>query len=290
MLTNQHLIQAFEAAGAERGLVYLGVPITSGRREIDLLRRLGVASAELRRCHADRWRKEVLEPNEEDAAICAAKARAVANGELIVDPSRMAVAGWEPDDYNRFWTSLLKKYATRIVAAPGWEFSKGARGEIGYAITVGLPVVNLDGEPLTVQELRAIDASARQALLDEGWADVEVDGHLPSMDCAPRLERGAASQAFDWLVRERVYQVGKFGIEDDDEHTREGLGQDAWWSRQLSSYYHRPRILTLDTLVGRQALAKFAATACGLLESAIRVHGRLPEPGVPSGHVTPADD
>lgn len=92
-----------------------------------------------------------------------------------------------------------------------------------------------------------------------------------------------------WLSDERSYQVGKFGIESDDEHveTFNLLGDDPrpdnWWDDQLQNYYHRAKILSLQTPNGRQALAKFVATAVGMLEACVRVYGPLPEPGVTSG-------
>lgn len=291
VLTNQHLLQAFEAAGANHGLVYLSVPITSGRLEIAILDELGLSSEEFHRQHPDRWRDEVIRPNEEQARIIAEKVRASSPGVLVVDPSRMAVAGWEQDDYNGLWMKLLEEYATQVVASPGWHLSRGARGEVGYAISLGLPVVDLDGNSLSRDRVEALDTAAREELMARGWASTRVAEYLPPLICdsVPRLGTSAASQAFDWLVRERAYQVRKFGTELDDQHTREGLDDDGWWWRQLTSYYHRARVLGLQTGVGRQALAKFAATACGLLESVVRVHGPLPPPGVPSGQVTGPD-
>lgn len=101
-----------------------------------------------------------------------------------------------------------------------------------------------------------------------------------------------AAATFEWLQKERAYQVGKFGIELDDVHTNEGIGKESWWQDQIGMYMHRANLLTLDNILGRQALAKAVATACGMLESVIRTHGRLPAPGVSSGNVdsTPTRD
>lgn len=95
----------------------------------------------------------------------------------------------------------------------------------------------------------------------------------------------SATKAFKWLQDERAYQIGKFGIELDDQHTTEGIGKDSWWQNQIGMYMHRANLLTLDNPLGRQALAKAVATACGMLESAIRTYGDLPAPGVSSGNV-----
>ena len=285
MLTNRHLLQAFEAAGAAAGTIYLSVPITSGRREIAILQELGIGSREFRSKYPDRWRDEVIRPNEGEALMFADKVRADAAGLLVVDPSRMTVTGWDQDDYNGFWVRLLERYAVQVAAAPGWEFSKGARGEVGAAVALGLPVVDIDGRTLARADLEAADRRARTALIQDGWAEKEVDAYLTAMNYVdpPRLQVSPASRVFEWLVEERAYQVHKFGTALDDEHTRNGLGDEGWWWRQLMNYYHRAGVLGCDAPVGRQALAKFVATACGLLESVVRVYGPLPPAGVPSG-------
>lgn len=88
-----------------------------------------------------------------------------------------------------------------------------------------------------------------------------------------------------WLAQERDYTVQKFGLELDDQHVRDWDYRDEsdWWNQQFDNYYTRAGVLGLDTLVGRQAFAKFVATAVGMLEAAVRVYGPLPLPGVPSG-------
>lgn len=287
MLTNEHLLQAFEAAGAGGGVIYVSVPITSGAREVALLQELGVSADELRRHHRRRWRSDVVDPNEDEAARHVEKVRAASSGRLVVDPSRLMVSGWSAEDYNGFWVKLMERHAEQVVVTPGWELSRGARAEVGYAVALGLPVLDIDGRALTLDDLAACDELARAGLRRTGWADDQVDAYLAPMDYVqrPDLPRSAASEVFDWLGRERQYQVAKFGTQLDDENTRAGLDEEGWWWRQLSTYYHRAGVLTLDNPLGRQALAKFAATACGLLESVARVHGPLPDPGVPSGEV-----
>jgi hypothetical protein len=93
------------------------------------------------------------------------------------------------------------------------------------------------------------------------------------------------SGALAWLVEEVRAQPVKFTSADDDAHTRDGLGDDSWWWQQLTNYYGRARVLGLETPLGRQALAKFVATAVALLDSVIRCHGPLPTPGHPSGEI-----
>lgn len=99
-----------------------------------------------------------------------------------------------------------------------------------------------------------------------------------------------AEYVLGWLRDERAYQIEKFGLEQDDQHTQEWAVlqtanefSESWWEKQFENYLGRASVIGLDTPNGRQALAKFVATAVGMLEAAIRLYGPLPEPGVPSG-------
>jgi len=287
VLTTDHLLQAFAAAGASAGILYVSVPITSGRREVTLLDELGTDVGSLRREHRRRWLEEVVAPNTREARALAERLRAEHRGTLVVDPAEMAVEGWAQDDYNAFWVVLMERHASLLAAGSGWELSRGARGEIGFGVALGLPIVDANGHALDIEDLRAMDRAAHDELAARGWPRSRIQAYLPALrfEDKPHLEPSAASQVFEWLIREREYQVQKFGTELDDEHTREGLGEASWWWRQLTTYYHRAHVLTLETPVGRQALAKFTATACGLLESVVRRFGPLPPPGVSSGEL-----
>jgi hypothetical protein len=47
VITNEHLLQAFSAAGADDGIVYMSTSITSGRRLFELSKSTGIAPEDL---------------------------------------------------------------------------------------------------------------------------------------------------------------------------------------------------------------------------------------------------
>lgn len=291
------VLEAFEAAGAEAGVVYVTVPITSGRREFALLHELDCSRDRLRTQFRDRWLDEVVRPNEEDARLYVQQVRSTFACRLVIDPSRLHVAEWTQDDFDKLWTTLIERHGRVMVVTPEWAFSRGARLEVALALSLGIPMSDPWGNSLTRSDLAAMLQQAEVELREAGWSPESIRTLLPevipaeirkealAVEPPPPLFEIAATQAFAWLVAERRYQLDKFGVELDDEHTRQGLHQDGWWWRQLTNYFGRAHVLNLANPSGRQALAKFTATACGLLESAIRVYGELPEPGVPSGEL-----
>jgi hypothetical protein len=88
--------------------------------------------------------------------------------------------------------------------------------------------------------------------------------------------------ALTWIRDEHDYQTNKTSAETDDARTRDNSSAYLW-REKIDMYLNRAAVLGIDTDVGRQAVAKAAATAVGYLESVVRVHGSVPEPGVPSG-------
>jgi hypothetical protein len=288
VLSDEHLLQALCAAGVQgRNVVYVSAAITSGRREVNLLQKLGLHSPEaLRNSEPELWRHEVMEANERDAlanATLVREAQWVLRGHIVVDPSRMFVKGWDQDDYNHFWVRMMSEHVRYLVATPGWECSRGARTEVGYALTFSpaqLAVVDMDGSPLGVSTITSLAEAARAALFESGWSPQEVDSYLAPLALArPNLAPSPQSQTFDWLIDERRYQVRRFGSASDDQHLREdALDEDGWWSTQLQTYLERARAADPSDPAARTELAKFAATAVAAMESAIRVHGPIPRP------------
>ena len=84
--------------------------------------------------------------------------------------------------------------------------------------------------------------------------------------------------AIDWIKAEHdVYEGPKWDREEDDaKDTKQ-------WEDRITNYTHRAQVLGLDNPLGRQAVAKAAATAVAYLESIFRVYGSIPSPGFSSG-------
>lgn len=293
-------IQAFSAAGADRGVLYLSTPITTGLYEYELMDELGLERTDLRAKRQDDWLMHVVAANETDAAQQADRLTETwALGRLVINPARVKFSTWSQDEYDVLWSRLLKEFPTTVVPLPGWAYSRGARLEISLAVELGLAVLGLDGGRLTHDALLREVQRADNEIEERGWLRfapplprvlLSPDSTLSPQSGAETPDEAYARQVFVWLVRERGYQLKKFGTQLDDEHTEaSGLQADGWWSHQLQMYYHRAGVLGLEHLNGRQALAKYVATACGLLESVVRVHGWLPAPGLTSGNVVRED-
>lgn len=93
-----------------------------------------------------------------------------------------------------------------------------------------------------------------------------------------------------WIMRERrEYADRKYppGSPNYDARLADmranGIGPGSTEVVFLTNYLKRAELLGLDTLLGRQAFAKFVVTAFAILDRVVMAYGPLPEPGHPSG-------
>jgi hypothetical protein len=174
------ILQAFEAAGSYRGLIYVSVPITSGARELELLRALDIPRESIHEGGPNRgdWRQTVLHPNLEDALRFGETVRTWFPGELVVEPARFHVKGWTQADYSDLWTDLISQHAKTLVLAANWQFSRGARSEAATASLARVPLLDHLKQALTRDELVRIDRTARSQLASSGWTDDFIAAYL----------------------------------------------------------------------------------------------------------------
>jgi hypothetical protein len=177
------IVQALRSVAAADA-VYLVCPVGSGMRELDLMVGLRLFDqAAVRTMHRTRWRREVLEPNIADARAAADRVRARLKAALI-DPSWFDVSGYSQDDYDGLCENLIASCATRLVLAPGWAFSRGARVEVGLALRLGMPTEDLAGHPLSAAHLAALAEGGRQYAEAVGVPVEQLDVLLPPIEVA----------------------------------------------------------------------------------------------------------
>src|SRR5689334_7735620 len=119
--------------------VYVACPVSSGIRELELMRKLSRFDRnDLRRDYADEWRAAVLEPNKADARAAAADTRRRFAGRSVIDPSTFQLDGLDQHDYDELCEGIIRRHVGTLVLADGWRYSRGARVEAVLALTLGL--------------------------------------------------------------------------------------------------------------------------------------------------------
>ena len=175
-------MRLMEVVGAQVGVTYFSAPISTGLRDITLMRELGVSKQGLREQFPERYRNEVITPNSREAAKYAMMARQLGRGRLVVNPGALFMPGWNQPDYMRLWEETIRSYSLELVMAPGWELSTGARQEVVIALESLLPVYDIKGRELLAGDLMELDRRGRARLLKAGFAPEMVAEYLPEID------------------------------------------------------------------------------------------------------------
>lgn len=147
-LALQAALQAF-AAIRLRDAVYVACPVSSGRRELELMAELSLFDRErIRTEHSSRWRRDVLEPNKSDAAAAVAAARERHSDRSVINPAEFELDGLTQAHYDALCEEIIRCHVGRLVLADGWHLSRGARIEAVLALDLGLSVEDGNGESL----------------------------------------------------------------------------------------------------------------------------------------------
>src|SRR2546426_903606 len=117
-VTPNFLIDAFAACVSARSATYFSAPITSGRRDLDLVRKIGKSSATIdeatvedREAHA----REVIAANGTHARAVVSRLRQN-GGAVVIDPTAFpAIPGWTQQHWIQFWGAIIERYASQVV-------------------------------------------------------------------------------------------------------------------------------------------------------------------------------
>jgi hypothetical protein len=289
------ILDSLRCVNGLNGIVYVTVPITSGIREYKILKELGCSREELRSRYSDRWKSEVITPNEADAEAYAFMTQIQFPNKLVLNPAELRVEDWGQDNYTDMWNQVLTDFCDVLVITPDWSFSAGARGEVQEMVTLGRGVVDLFGRTVTANSLRDEDVAAREKLKTMGWTEDEVLSFLPPLKLphrsgavysTRRFEHAEWNLVAEWILKERRWQRQIDDFKDDDRTRLDGpRNKDGAWRQLLNKYMEKARSAGISTPEGGVALLSYVTISLAMMESVTRIYGPLPEPGVGSGHV-----
>ncbi|QFZ24249.1 DUF4406 domain-containing protein [Saccharothrix syringae] len=172
-------LQAF-ASIELKNAIYVACPISSGRRELDLM--LAASQFDRSVLRADlvhRWEREVLEPNRSDARAAATRTRARYPGHNVINPSEFNIDGLDQPGYDVLCERIIRGHVARIVLADGWEFSRGARVEALLGAELGLAFEDGAGRSMGEHDIWAACEKSEAALLDAGFPEDRMRDLLP---------------------------------------------------------------------------------------------------------------
>ncbi|HEU5159792.1 MAG TPA: DUF4406 domain-containing protein [Streptosporangiaceae bacterium] len=154
-------------ARGRRPIVYVSVPITSGRAYLEWHARHPGAA---RSGDDPVVRQSVISTNKRRAREVVGRLREALPG-VVIDPScLMDVPGWEQPHYHAFWIKVIERHADRVIFVDGWQYSVGCTIEFAAAVRLGIPILT---ERLATLDVATGLELVRAAL--EEYASAQVD-------------------------------------------------------------------------------------------------------------------
>lgn len=183
MIERKHLLQAFKCAIGEKEATYVSGPITTGPRFIEWYLLSGHSLELDNNIYQINKLKSVLVPNESDIFEAAKTLRNRFSGPVI-EPASLHIPSWTQKEYYLFWTELMRRFVSRVVALDGWQYSIGCVIEFHHAIECGIQVESVDGMTLNAKK-------ASKLILDAA-EDIELRGS--SFELLKRMAQRLKSQ------------------------------------------------------------------------------------------------
>lgn len=148
------MLEVYKSVADSTDVLYCSAPITSGRRYIEWLERIGECFADLDgvdNSHREAHYNEVIEPNRTHAQQFIQKLRARSCC-IVVDPTALpSLPGWSQPDWRSFWGKVIERYATEAFFINDWQYSNGCVYEFWVAHSKGIPVFSEDKQLLTLK-------------------------------------------------------------------------------------------------------------------------------------------
>ena len=147
-----------------RTAIYVSAPITTGKRLLEWRQNQNGLPPEVTQEHQRHLQKLVLEANLADALELIRSLREGSGG-LYIDPSALpTIDGWTQSDFRHLWSSVIERYAQKVIFLDGWQFSDGCALEFLVAQRSGISTVSQALAPITLAEgTRAIQAAITEA-------------------------------------------------------------------------------------------------------------------------------
>lgn len=184
------ILEAFKCLVDGVDALYVGAPITGGRRFLSWYDARGRRLADTDPAYDEELRTAVIEPNCEAGRVLAGALRRQTQG-IVIDPTRFFLDHWSQPHYHELWCEVIRRFATAVHFADGWWLSVGCAIEFATAIEHDVPTYEGRDSPLS--------APRGRDLLQEGVRNIDRLG-APS-DTLVRLAKRVEALAMQEKVK-----------------------------------------------------------------------------------------
>ena len=128
------ILTAFGSILEKRSAYYLSVPITSGKRYMEMRHLSG--SGEGSREDSDNLRAQLIQLSRVQTEPFVRHLRSQLSS-CVIDPTAIELPNWDQADYHVFWASVIERYVHTVIFTEDWHYSRGCIYEYLTAIETG---------------------------------------------------------------------------------------------------------------------------------------------------------
>ena len=178
------MLDVYESVLDGETACYCSAPVTSGKRYIDWLKRIGKNFADIDAAHADYHEhhfQEVIAPNRAHAQRIIQKLR-TERGQVVIDPTAIPyIEGWTQHDWRSFWQRVIERYVRTAFFIDDWQYSNGCVYEFWVAHKKGIPTLDEKGRALTLEAGITLIEKALAEMRQQGTPASFIESVLPDL-------------------------------------------------------------------------------------------------------------
>lgn len=164
---------------------YCSSPITSGKRYLDWLERIGKNFADIdsadKTYHQHHY-QEVIQPNRKQAQNFIQQLRHK-TGKIVIDPTAIShIPDWTQQDWRYFWQQVIEHYITTAFFINDWQYSNGCVYEFWIAKKKGIPTFNEHHKKLNIESGISLISQATVQLKQRGGNICFIEEVLSSLE------------------------------------------------------------------------------------------------------------
>lgn len=153
------LLNVYESIKGPQKLSYMSTSITTGLRFFKWYTEIGQYISHDINAYEISRKINVIDKNKEDAGKFLKEIQQKTSSYIINPTIDLNLSETE---YMLLWSECIKKYVSKVIFTPNWEYSKGALAEFLVAKTNKVPCTDIDLKPLSVNvALSLLDKSAK---------------------------------------------------------------------------------------------------------------------------------
>lgn len=176
------MLEVYESVVDGTDVFYCSAPVTSGKRYINWLERIGKCFVDIDSADKDYQEshfREVIEPNRLHAQQIIKSLREQ-TGCIVVNPTALPpLPDWTQRDWHSFWEKVIERYVTTAFFINDWQYSKGCVYEFWVAQRQRIPTfdegkcslsleagINMVAEAIVVMQEQGQSTTFNEMILD----------------------------------------------------------------------------------------------------------------------------